>query len=104
MLTFDSPRGPTVTAGSSTTLWVMDESTALRCPTTRRPLTRMTLPDAESVTGLLFARTGTPYGKTEHVLVRDDKTTAYPIAGRTPILLAPEALTARPPRPDLRDP
>lgn len=76
---------------------------SLKCPATGQALSLQTLGDAEKLTGRLEARTGTPFGRTELVLVRDDAKAAYPVDGDIPILLTPEALTVEMPRPDLHD-
>jgi SAM-dependent methyltransferase len=76
----------------------------MRCPVTGQPITPMALSDAERISGRLYNRVDTPYGKTETVLLRNDHLAAYPVAGEVPILLAPEALTTHPEQYDLRDP
>jgi SAM-dependent methyltransferase len=63
----------------------------------------MDLTKAESITGPLHARVGTPFGRTNTVLVRADAAIAYPVVGEVPILLGPEALTNQPTTYDLRD-
>lgn len=71
-----------------------DKTMDLVCPETRLPLALAALEDAESRTGTTFvARRGTPFGRTENVLLRSDDACAYPVLEQgIPILLAPEML------------
>lgn len=75
----------------------------LRCPTTGLTLRRSTITEAERITGPLRARVGSPFGRTEQVLLRSDEKAAYPVVRGVPILLGPEVLCSRAPVFDIRD-
>lgn len=76
----------------------------LRCPATGLGLTLHGLDSAEAIVGPLQARVGSPFGRTDFVLLRADLKAAYPIRDGIPILLTPEILTTEVVQHDLRDP
>ena len=75
----------------------------LVCPMTHAPLEPMSLHRAEEVCGTRLepqrrslsaaGKSSRPIGRTEFVLLSDDRTRAYPIVDGIPIVLGPEALT-----------